>query len=458
MASIRGLIGYITRGGPPVEGLPLRVRQEIKTREANSERMIGWVQFGLVMFFASLYAIAPRAEGADGFNFVPYALGGYFLFTVLRLVLAYRFELPEWYLLISIGVDMALLVGLIFSFHIQYNQHPTFYLKAPTLMYVFIFIGLRALRFDPRFVLTTGIVAVAGWLGLVFYAVFSEMDGMYVTRNYVEYLTGNTILIGAELDKTMVILAVTIILSAAIYRGREMLFTSIRSQAAATDLSRFFSPEVAASITNADNALQAGEGTLREAAILYADIRGFTSTSANLPPEHVLAVLAAYQDIVVKIIDEEGGRVDKFLGDGILATFGAVQPSETYAADSLRAAYRLMAAIDDAQADFASAGWPGALRVGSAMTAGTVTVGVIGSKDRLEFTVIGDAVNRAAKLEDANKAENTRILTDLATYDLAVAQGYSGRTGETRLGRSVAGIKKPIDLKAMDLQVAAVPQ
>ncbi|MFB9172342.1 adenylate/guanylate cyclase domain-containing protein [Roseibium salinum] len=446
MSSFLDTLRYLFRGGPPETGLPDRVRAEIRAREATSERLIGWMQLALVLFFSVLYAIAPRAEGSAGFNFVPIALASYFLFTVFRLVLSYRFELPRWYLLISIGVDMALLVGLIFSFHIQYNQHPTFYLKTPTLMYVFIFIGLRALRFDPRFVLTTGLVAVVGWLGLVFYAAFSDMDHMRVTRNYVEYLTGNTILIGAELDKTMVIFAVTIILSVALYRGRSMLFEATRDHAAAMDLRRFFAPEVAASITNADSELQAGEGSLREAAILYADIRSFTSTSATLPPEIVLAVLAEYQNIVVDAISQEGGRVDKFLGDGILATFGAVQPSSTFAADALRAALRLLESVEANQERFVAAGWPGVLRIGTAVAAGPVTVGVIGSRNRLEFTVIGDAVNRAAKLEDANKAQDSRGLTDRTTWDLACRQGFGSALIEERPGAQVTGLKQPLDL------------
>ncbi|MTI43757.1 adenylate cyclase [Roseibium hamelinense] len=449
MATFSETVRYIVRGGPPTDGIPERVLAEIRARENTSERLISWIQLAIVLFFTSLYAIAPRAEGSEGFNFVPVALGLYFTFTVLRLALSYRYELPEWFLLLSIGADIALLVGLIFSFHIQYGQHPTFYLKTPTLMYVFIFIGLRALRFDPRFVLTTGLVAVTGWIGLVGYAVISDMDRMRVTRNYVEYLTGNSILIGAELDKTMVILTVTILLSVALYRGRAMLFASIRDNAAAADLKRFFSPEVAASITNAENSLQAGEGTVRDAAILYIDVRGFTKTSSSIAPEAVIAVLAAYQDRAVEVISAHGGRVDKFLGDGVLATFGAVEPSQTYAADAIRAARALADTFAEDTGAMIEAGWPGPFRIGVAVAAGPVTVGVVGSKSRLEFTVIGDAVNRAAKLEDANKAEHSTALTDCTTLDLARAQGYLGADVETRPQREVIGMNRPLDLAVL---------
>lgn len=88
---------------------------------------------------------------------VPWALGIYFVFTLVRLVLAYRGGVGPAVLYLSIVLDMCLLLGLIWSFHLQYQQPPSFYLKSPTLLYVFIFIALRALWFEARYV-----VAAAG--------------------------------------------------------------------------------------------------------------------------------------------------------------------------------------------------------------------------------------------------------------------------------------------------------
>lgn len=426
--------------------VPARVAAEIRAREASAERLIGWIQLALVVFFAALYSLAPRAEGGSGFNFVPLALGAYFLFTLSRLVLSYRIELPTWYLLLSIVVDVALLCGLIFSFHIQYAQPASFYLKAPTVMYLFIFIALRALRFDPRFVLATGLVGSLGWAALVGYAVLPALSEMRVTRNYVEYLTSNAILVGAELDKAIVIVGVTLLLALALHRGRQVLVAAVREEAAASDLKRFFSPEVASSITDADEMLVAGRGEVREVAVLMVDIRGFTRIAAALPPETVMAVLACYQEDVSRVIARNGGRVDKFLGDGVLATFGAVTPSETAAADALRAGRQLPATFAGLAPALARLGWPEDLRAGAAVAAGPVTVGVVGSVDRLEFTVIGDAVNRAAKLEDANKAERTTVLTDAETFARAVGQGLDAAGAEHRPACTVAGLAGPRDL------------
>lgn len=429
--------------------LPARVRAEILVQEAQAERLIGWVQLAVVVFFAGLYALAPRAEGGSGENFVPMTLAAYFLFTVLRLVLSYRITLPRWYLIVSIVVDVMLLCGLIFSFHIQYAQHPAFSLKAPTLMYLFLFISLRALRFDPQFVVLSGLIGAAGWLAMLGYAILADMGAMHITRNYVEYLNSNAILIGAEVDKVLTILGVTAILSIALVRGRRLLFDAIEGNAAANDLRQFFSPEVAQTITGSDHLPSAGRGETRRAAILFIDVRAFTTSAESLPPEAVMQVLTRYQDIAVPIIRSQGGRIDKFLGDGILATFGAVQPNETYAADALRAALAVVAAVDAAADEFREIGWTGPFQIGAGVATGTVVVGVVGAKGRFEYTVIGNAVNRAAKLEAANKALGVRVLTDGDTLDQARAQGFAGTPKAVHRDRLIEGVGRRMDVLVM---------
>ena len=128
---------------------------------------------------------------------MPWVLAAYLGFTLLRLFLAHRHRLPEWLRYVSIGIDMTLLLGLIWSFHLQYQQPPSFYLKAPTLLYVFIFIALRTLNFDARKVVTAGLIAAAGWMVLVFYVITIVPRDSMITRDYVRYMTSNSVLIGA---------------------------------------------------------------------------------------------------------------------------------------------------------------------------------------------------------------------------------------------------------------------
>ena len=437
---------YVRAGGAVTTTLPARIRLEIDRREAAAERVIGWVQLGFVLFFATLYAIAPRAEGSNGITYVPETLAAYLVFTLFRLWLSYRVTLPGWFLILSMVVDVALLCGMIFSFHIQYHQPAVFYLKAPTMIYLFIFIALRSLRFDPRYVLLSGLIAVTGWVSMVAYALMADMGEMFITRNYVEYLTSNAILIGAEIDKVITLLGVTLILSFAQYRARSVFLDAIRSHSAAEDLSQFFAPEVARTITAAETLPGAGSSETREAAILFVDVRGFSKTAATLPPEAVMQVLALYQQTAQGVIAQHGGRIDKFMGDGILATFGAVEPSETFAADAVRAASEVIVALDGLSPDCAALGWPGNFVTGAAVASGRVTVGVVGGGGRLEFTVIGHAVNLASKLETANKDQGTRALTDTATLHLAQTQGHGGQDLPRRPAAAIIGLSEPVDL------------
>ena len=119
--------------------LPARVQAAIRAQQDASERLIGWIQLAIVSVFVVLYAASPKTFAADAaFAPVPWALGIYMLFTVARLALAYRGKVGPAVLYGSILLDMALLLGLIWSFHLQYQQPPSFYLKSPTLLYAFM--------------------------------------------------------------------------------------------------------------------------------------------------------------------------------------------------------------------------------------------------------------------------------------------------------------------------------
>ncbi len=427
--------------------LPERVRAAIQDQGDATERLIGWFQLAVVLTFATLYAISPKTFPADqAFQPVPWVIGAYMLFTLIRLSLAYRMSLPGWFLIVSIVIDMTLLFGLIWSFHIQYAQPASFYLKAPTLLYVFIFIALRALRFEARFVFVAGLVAAFGWLVLVLYVITVDPADTMITRDYVAYMTSNSILLGAEFDKIASILVVAAILGVALVRGRALLVRAVSEGVAAQELARFFAPEIAQRIRGSDREIAAGTGELRDAAIVNFDMRGFTPFAESQEPDRVMSVLADYQHRMVQVVQAHGGSIDKFLGDGIMATFGAAEPSASYAADALRTVDQ---AIAEAQAWRAASQADGQAypEVNAAVATGRIMFGAVGDETRLEYTVIGGAVNLSAKIEQENKVQGVRALCDAATYELALAQGYEPPTAQERLpGVAVAGIGQPVDL------------
>lgn len=428
----------------PEVRLPARVERALADLRRESEILIGWVQAALVAVLGTLYLVAPSTSPIDEvFRPVPWALGIYGAFTALRLVLAYRGRLSSALKIASVLVDVSMLMVTIWSFHIQYGQPAAFYLKAPTLLYVFIFIVLRALTITPGYVLITGLAAAAGWLALLGYALAEPGGAALVTHDYVEYMTSAKILIGGEVDRIISILFVALVLSVSVARARQLLFRAAGDQAIVMQLSRFFSPEIAARLARADELLQPGDGEQREAATMFIDLRGFTALAATLPPSALINLLRDYQRVAVPIIHRNNGSVATYLGDGIMVTFGATQASASYCADAMRCAEELLDALSGWCRTCEAMGMP-APGIGIGMDAGTVTCGVIGDVGRLEYAIIGDPVNRAAKLQNHTKVEGVLGLASLACRDRARAQGYAPKGQPVLVDRAVAGVAEGI--------------
>lgn len=437
------------RSRTPLDRLPARIRKDILAHDQQAEVLIRLFQLGGLLMFGALYAVAPKTSAGTAFTPVPYALGAYFIVASLGLFWALRQRIPDIGVYFLTALDIALLMVLIWSFHIQYEQPPSFYLKAPTLFHIFIFIGLRALRFEPRFIIATGIFAAIGWGVMLVYAVVAAPYDMMITRDYVTYLTDNAILIGAEFDKIIAILMVTAVLAYAVMRARNLLIDAVTGQTAARDLSRFFDQSVAEKIQSSENALTAGEGVSREAAVLNIDIRGFSKLAASIEADQVMAILGAYQERIVPIIQAHNGTIDKFMGDGIMATFGASEPSETYAADALRATDALASEIANwTQSKTAPSGFdPGTINL--AVATGPVVFGAVGTGNRLELTVIGSAVNLSAKLEKYNKQVGSMALATEEAVKLAHKQGYDvKRSSKPEKGR-IEGVRRAVAYRVL---------
>lgn len=419
------------------ESLPERLRNSIQDQQERSEILISVIQLAVVIIFTLLYAIAPKtfSQEAD-FAPVPWVLSVYFAFSVIRLRLALQRRLPDWMLYLSSVVDIALLLGLIWSFHLQYEQPPSFYLKSPTLLYLFIFIAIRALHFDPRFVISTGISAAVGWVLMVVYVLFNDSADNMITRDYIEYMTSNSVLIGAEFDKIVSILMVTGVLALALYRARNLLVESVIEGSAARDLSRFVPEEVAQKVIQSEEGAITGKGEVSECTIVFTDIEGFTAISETLAPEKLIEALNHYFSLIAGPISQYGGVISQFQGDAVLATFNVPKPDSDHASNAVRAALDIQAVLEGVEF---GEGIAFNTRVG--INTGSVVGGLVGSGDRVGYTVHGDNVNLTARLEQLNKDYGTRIIV----ADSTLAQIPEGSFDFTELGEvSVRGLLRPV--------------
>ena len=422
-----------------LDTLPARVRETILLQQDQSEVLIGWIQLSVVCAFGVLYFLSPKTFSEEAaFAPVPWALSAYLVFTIVRLLLAHGRRLPRWFVYASIVADMTLLMGLIWSFHVQYEQPASFYLKVPTLLYVFIFISLRALRFEVRYVLLSGLVAALGWLCMVWYVVSVDPDDPMITKNYVDYMTSNSVLLGAEFDKVISILMVTAILAVAIARGRTLLIRSVAESVAAKDLAKFVPTEVVKQVTASEDEVQVGGGEVREATIFFMDLEGFTTISETLTPVQLITTLNDYFAAVTEPIEQNGGVINQFQGDAILATFNLPEQLDDHAARALQTALEVQSILEGRT--FGD-GIKLKSRVG--INSGVIVGGLVGTGDRLGYTVHGDEVNLAARLEQLNKEHGTHVIVSERTRQLAGGERFAFR----RMGEvTVRGRTKPVTI------------
>jgi len=232
--------------------------------------------------------------------------------------------------------------------------------------------------------------------------------------------------------RTLMLMIMATVLVISVRSKRDILLKGLQTARREAELQRFLPPEVSRDLAAAQNGIAEGGGAEGQAlarqrvlAILFIDLVGFTRASEGTDPAIVAGWLAGFREAVNRAVQTNGGFVDKFIGDGIMAVFGYSSAPETAA----RQAIAVIDALPGLVADW-QAGDPSVpdFQVAAGGAIGPVFVGVVGSGDRREFTVIGDAVNVAARLEGFAKERKA-----LAAFGMELAEqaGLAERFAET---------------------------
>jgi adenylate cyclase len=182
-------------------------------------------------------------------------------------------------------------------------------------------------------------------------------------------------------------------------------------------LERFLSPEVVEMVV-ANPDIRLG-GVNQEVTVMFADIRGFTAMSEKMEPSHVVEILNEYFTRVTDVIFDNGGTLDKYMGDAVMAVFGAPISKGNDAASAVNSAIQIQRLLIELNRDAAARNWPD-LRVGIGINTGNAIAGNIGSPRRLDYTVVGDAVNTAQ-----------RLMTNAAGGQVLISESTANKLGKS---------------------------
>ena len=235
------------------------------------------------------------------------------------------------------------------------------------------------------------------------------------------------------------------ILVAAAARTRSLLQRAINEARRSANLTRYFPAEIAGQL--AESGLTAlREGRRQAVAVMFVDIRGFTRRAETMDPAATGRLLADFRRFVVATATRCEGVVDKFVGDAAMLVFGLPSPRPDDARRALTCARALLAGTPGEWArDLGATGGNGAVELGIGLHAGDAFCGAVGDEARLEFTVLGDTVNIAARLEQETKAVGLPLVVSRA-FLAAAGETVDGRDWQQLGARTLRGRAQPVDL------------
>jgi adenylate cyclase len=255
----------------------------------------------------------------------------------------------------------------------------------------------------PRLGVTGGGVLAAGVLGgyLVMATYFFRTEGLWLNLVYPSLLVA------------LLFASATLV---------EYFFTFSEKRYLKVAFQHYVPPAVVEDLVADAGKLQLG-GEKRELTVLFSDIRGFTTLSEAMAPEELVKLMNEYFTVMTDKVFQHRGSLDKYIGDAIMAVFGAPVAEPQHAALACRAALDMVRALHALRESWRARGIP-AIDIGVGINTGPMVVGNMGSASRFNYTVVGDAVNLASRIEHLNKEYGTNVLVSEYTY-LAVKDEFA---------------------------------
>ena len=284
---------------------------------------------------------------------------------------------------------------------------PAYMLKTQLTALTLGLVALNALAIRPLYPIVVAAGGVTVHAALLVYVL--QEPRTIVSSDFVDAAMGPALSLELVLVSLLIIAVTGAAMGYLTLIARRTVVQGVRLEVANAQLGRYFSPGVVARISGEADALLGVGGRAQEVAVMFCDIRDFTTITEDLPPSEVVEFLSQYHTRMVEVIFGFGGTIDKFIGDAIMITFGTPDPSDDDAERSVRAGLAMNTALAGLNADRGRRSLAN-IRHGIGIHFGPVIAGNIGTEDRLEYTVIGDTVNVASRIQDACKSVGEALL------------------------------------------------
>jgi adenylate cyclase len=298
----------------------------------------------------------------------------------------------------------------------------------PSFIYFFVLLGGAVLSYSWRTLVSMGVWIAGLWIAGIAYVVWQTPRSSPLSERIhaaiggdermFQLLDPNSVEFGVQIQIIVVIVIVACMLALAVRRSSALLMAHAAAERSRTNLSRYFSATVVEQLARNDEPFK--HVRTQNVGVLFVDIIGFTRFADDRSPAEVIETLRAFHGRMEQAVFEHGGTLDKFLGDGLMATFGTPFPGVCDATNALRCAQAMIAALQDINRSRQAAGQP-PIEAGIGLHYGPVVLGDIGM-NRLEFAVIGGTVNLASRLEALTRQAGCLLVASDAIVQQARAE------------------------------------
>lgn len=300
----------------------------------------------------------------------------------------------------------------------------------PRFAYFFLLPVFVVLSFSPGLVLWSGVSACLAWGAALAWAL--SQPGVITGVDYkgpaaptidetVAFMANPQFInVPQRIEEMLVLMIVSGLLALAVRRMRRLVHKQAMTERARANLARYFSPKIVDELAAVDSPF--AEVRTQTVSVLFADIVGFTRHCEILPPKGAIELLREFHLRMEQTVYEFGGTLDKYLGDGVMATFGTPRPGPQDALNALACARAMLDREDAWNRERVAAGLP-EVRIGIGVHSGPVVLGDVGSDRHIEFAVIGDAVNVASRLEALTRDLGVDLVVSERLAQLAAEQG-----------------------------------